>query len=541
MKKILTIISCALILMAQSCSKYDDSGLWDAVNGIDGRLSELEKAASRMNTDLGSLNSIVQAMQNSVTITSVTETENGYEIKFSNGTVARISDGKPGVNAPAISMKLDEDGVYYWTADGEWLLADGERVPASATAPQLRINESTKEWEISVDGGKRWTSTGVVAEGKSGDGVFKDVDASDSEYVIFTLQDGTVLKVAKDDASAPVFEIEGAGEFQKIPAGTSRSFSVREEGVKEYAIQKPDGWRVSYNNGTLTVTAPEEGNVYAEPLGRIAVFAASASGKSVVAVMEVGIYELRVLTFEDSDAAFTPYTLDYCGKSVSRWSDLVDSQQYGGPMLYNDYSSAPYYWYDENNTGLYSELNFGGPFWMGGEVISNYYDPEFKGKNYTEQLTVSAKGGSTGAGGHNRSANFAVHNGHEDFFSSGRSGSIYFADGEARVIDHMYVTNMSYGLNSLVYGDGFNQPATATTWVKIIATGYNGNDEKTGEAEFYLCKDGEAVNEWSKFDLSSLGKVIKVGFNIIASEDMSGSYGLNFPAYFAYDDIAVRY
>lgn len=534
-------MSCALILLAQSCSKYDDSGLWDAVNDIDGRVSELEKAASRMNTDIGSLNSIVRAMQNNVTITSVTETENGIEIRFSDGKVSRISDGKPGLNAPAISMRLDEDGVYYWTADGEWLLIDGERVPASATAPQLRINESTKEWEISADGGKTWTSTGVVAEGKSGEGVFKDVDTSDSDYVIFTLQDGTVLKIARQDSSAPVFEIEGAGEFHKIPAGTSKSFGVREERVKDYAIQKPDGWRVSYTNGTLTVSAPEKGNTYAEPAGRISVYATSASGKSVVASIEAGIYELRVLTFEDSDAAFAPYLLDYCGKNVSRWSDLVDSPQYGGPMLYNDYSSAPYYWYDENNTGLFSELNFGGPFWMGGEVISNYYDPDFEGKNYTEQLTVSVKGGAAGAGGHNRSANFAVHNGHEDYFSQGRTGNLHFADGVARIIDHMYVTNISYGLNSLVYGDGFNQPAGETTWIKILATGYDGNDEETGAAEFYLYKDGKAVNEWSKFDLSSLGEVVKVVFNIFGSEDMTGAYGLNFPAYFAYDDIAVRY
>ena len=38
-----------------------------------------------------------------------------------------------------------------------------------AIAPQVRINEDTNEWEISTDGGKTWTSTGVNATGPQGD------------------------------------------------------------------------------------------------------------------------------------------------------------------------------------------------------------------------------------------------------------------------------------------------------------------------------------------------------------------------------------
>ena len=49
------------------------------------------------------------------------------------------------------------------------------------------------------------------------------------------------------------------------------------------------------------------------------------------------------------------------------------------------------------------------------------------------------------------------------------------------------------------------------------------------------------VTEWTKWDLSPLGKVVKVAFNFSASEDQKGSYGMNCPAYFAYDDVAVRW
>jgi hypothetical protein len=60
-------------------------------------------------------------------------------------------------------------------------------------------------------------------------------------------------------------------------------------------------------------------------------------------------------------------------------------------------------------------------------------------------------------------------------------------------------------------------------------------------AHVYLCKDGKCITTWEKFDLSSLGAVARIEFNIGASEDQSGSYGLNCPAYFAYDDVAVRF
>ena len=128
-------------------------------------------------------------------MTTVQTTSNGYIISFSDGSSATISngiDGKDGINgtnAPVISVKLDSDGNYYWTIDGEWLLVNGSKVRANgidgedgkdgvdgkdgengadAVAPKVRINENSKEWEISTDGGDTWISTGIIAEGKDG-------------------------------------------------------------------------------------------------------------------------------------------------------------------------------------------------------------------------------------------------------------------------------------------------------------------------------------------------------------------------------------
>ena len=254
------------------------------------------------------------------------------------------------------------------------------------------------------------------------------------------------------------------------------------------------------------------------------------------------LYELRTLTFEDADAKFTAYSLDYAPKDIRTWSDLVDDAQYGGSLTYNDYGEHTYYWYDEGNTELFH--SFTTPLWGGGHVISNYviedYSPLPDGSPGWYELQMANP-----IGGHNGSANFAVHNGYSDFFNSqiydASLQTLEFADDEEHVIDHMWVTNTNYVLNSLTYGDGFNSPATASTYVKVIAYGYDANDNETGSVEIYLCKDGECLTEWAKWDLSSLGKVAKVAFNFAASEDQIGSYGMNCPAYFAYDDVTVRF
>ena len=70
--------------------------------------------------------------------------------------------------------------------NGQWLLDDnGNKVRAGALdgsdgtdgksaaeaniyVPQVRINVSTRNWEISTDGGRSWTDTGFCADGKDG-------------------------------------------------------------------------------------------------------------------------------------------------------------------------------------------------------------------------------------------------------------------------------------------------------------------------------------------------------------------------------------
>ena len=79
-------------------------------------------------------------------------------------------------------------------------------------------------------------------------------------------------------------------------------------------------------------------------------------------------------------------------------------------------------------------------------------------------------------------------------------------------------------------------------WLKITIQGFNAAGEKTSEVEVYLADfrksdAGGVLTEWKRVDLSPLGKVHKIQFSMNSSD--IGDYGMNTPAYFCIDDIAV--
>lgn len=609
----------AMLTALTGCS-YDDSAIWKEIESVKDRVDMLEESVIKTNEDIAALQTIVNALQKNVYVVGVTTTTDGYVIEFSDGTKATIANGKDGANgtnAPVISVKQDADGNYYWTMDGEWLLVDGERVRANgidgedgangengidgkdAIAPQVRINDATKEWEISTDGGETWVSTGIVAEGKdgangangndgangaNGDSLFASVDTSNPNYVIITLADGTELRLTRYNESAPKFIIVDAPEVAEIAFGTTAEFVVDADNIADYVVNTPEGWKAVYAENILAVTAPTKDMCHYDVEGVIAITVVSDEGRSLIVKLSVVAvepkeelpYELRILTFEDEDARFEPYTLDYAGVDITTWSDLVDDPQYGGPLTYGDYTSAMYTWWDEANTELMHIFpdNYAYCFWGGGHAISNYWGEGFTdedrdvhiAKYYGEDYVAENAGNDAMLGWFNLQMmipvaphsgdNFVVHYGYKDFYSYVENlPELIFADGEARVIDHMYVTNTNYTLNQLYMGvkseagNSFGGNWTGLTenaWLKIVAQGFDdvaadAYAEPISEVEFYLVQGEDVVVDWQKWDLSGLGAVAKVRFNFSYSEEMGGKYGFTIPGYFAYDDVAVRF
>lgn len=262
-------------------------------------------------------------------------------------------------------------------------------------------------------------------------------------------------------------------------------------------------------------------------------------------------YELRVLTFEDANLGSSFSGQAGVNNYVTAWSEMIAADQGSDAMLYGDnYGSETeqfYWWHDGGNTELFSELNYAWgayAYWSGGHAISNYWSSNVETYgDYMSQLTVYRPGSddmNTAGGGHNGSNQFAVHFGYNDgsAYSTDSRVKLSFADGVARVIDHMWVCPTTYALNCFMNGNELTSNLSDDDYVKLIAEGYV-NDSKVNECEFVMANGNSIVMDWSKWDLSSLGAVDYILLNIIGTND--NGYGFSQPAYFAYDDVAVRF
>lgn len=256
MKKLLIYLLSATILFAAGCSEpYDDSVLIGRVDNLENRVAKLEELCKQMNTNISSLQTLINALQNNDYVTGVTPITKdgetiGYTITFTKSkpiTIYHGEDGKAGVNGtdgqdghtPIIGVKQDTDGIYYWTLDGDWLLDDnGDKIKAQGTdgkdgengedgkdgvdgtdgkdgvdgvdgtdgedgedgkdgiTPQLKIENDY--WYISYDNGKTWIQLGKAKgdDGQNGDNIFNNV-TYDNDNVYFELNDGTVITLSR--------------------------------------------------------------------------------------------------------------------------------------------------------------------------------------------------------------------------------------------------------------------------------------------------------------------------------------------------------
>ena len=253
MKKLLTYLLSAMMIFAVGCSEeFDDSAIWENLNSLESRVAALEQLCKQMNTNITSLQSIVEALQNKDYVTSVAPiTEDGktigYTITFSKSgavTIYHGKDGKDGQNGangkdgytPTIGVAKASDGKYYWTLDSEWLTdKDGNKIPATgkdgkdgtdgkdgqdgkdgedgkdgqdgqdgtdSIIPKLKIENDY--WYVSYDDGKTWTKLGRATgddgadgeDGKDGNSMFRDVTYDDN-YVYITFADGTKVTMPR--------------------------------------------------------------------------------------------------------------------------------------------------------------------------------------------------------------------------------------------------------------------------------------------------------------------------------------------------------
>ena len=261
------ILLLALLLCSLLGCKYDDGPILDKVNDLEGRVSRLEVACGKLNQDLVALQKVVTLLQSNDYVTSVTPLmeqgqQVGYTLTFAKGGPVSIRDGKNGLNGkdgtngtngkdghtPALGVKADSDGIYYWTVDGEWLLtADGQKIKAEGNTPQLKIEN--EYWYVSTDSGINWHKMGRAVSPEY-NSLIKDVKVED-DRILLTFVSGE--EIAAPRISPNALRIE-APDSKEIDFGITYSFTIDYRIINGTA---PTLLRVELSNG-LSATLQEE-------------------------------------------------------------------------------------------------------------------------------------------------------------------------------------------------------------------------------------------------------------------------------------------
>lgn len=338
-------------------------------------------------------------------------------------------------------------------------------------------------------------ATGAVTMGKTADASGNTVDADAYNKAAVTLGEGLTIANRK---MATVYMIVNAAD---MTGNTGRLTVITDKGGKVFTVNK----------------AMEAGNTYTK----------------TVYLSSLDQYVTKTISFEDVDGTYLAGPTSY------------------GENLYSSYTAGTQFTgYLDKASDLYFGINDweGFDFWNGGFAISQWND--MTDGSYKNQCSVYYSHPTTKKGGNNGSDTFAVGFGYSDTeptdYSYDSRPSLYFNEaGAEKVIESCCIANNTYVVKSVTNSDSFGKVFSYEDkdWFKVTAAGYDKNNKKTGEVEFYLADfrtadAGGVVTEWKKFDLSSLGAVHKIIFNCHSSD--VGAYGMNTPAYFCIDDIVVR-
>lgn len=255
MKKLLSVFMAAAVAFV-ACQKFDDSALQNRIGNLEGRVTTLESQVTSINGDISSLRTLVQALQNSITISVISQTKDGFTVTFSDGQSVEIKNGAAGSqgqkgDTPVVGVKADGD-IYYWTVDGEWLLdAAGNKVAVTGGTPTVKIEDG--HWFVSYDG-TTWQDLGEagIAEGST------DITmTADENFVYFTSKStGETITLSKTDRFT--IDLSGTDFFFKAGETTEIPYTITGADGTEHLFIQGEGVTCSYDAEKIYVT-PAEG------------------------------------------------------------------------------------------------------------------------------------------------------------------------------------------------------------------------------------------------------------------------------------------
>ena len=156
----------AAVLLLGGCKPYDDTAIWEKLNDLDARLTNVENTLATLNSNVESMSAIVSTLQKRVYITGIVAIDGGYKLSFSDGNNYTITGGgQSGKDVPVIGI-AESGGIYYWTqtigTTTSWLTdQNGNKIPVSGSngtngvTPLLNVS-TDGYWMVSYDNGQHF-------------------------------------------------------------------------------------------------------------------------------------------------------------------------------------------------------------------------------------------------------------------------------------------------------------------------------------------------------------------------------------------------
>lgn len=318
------ILSAAFIFTGCMKEDIDELRAQQAKNAD--RIAALEAWQTTVNSNIGTLQQLVTALQGNDYVTGVTPfttpAPGGYRITFNKSGEATIWNGAQGEtgatgHSPVIAVAEfpADSSVYYWTLDGAFIESGGQKIPTTGATPKVAIGDNY--WYISADGsatgtapGAGWTSTNVKATGDpghsgpqgpqgtpgiQGDAIFaaNGIDNTNADYVIFTLADGTTKITVPKYKTVGISFLPLAflnGEMKNIEfTSTGAPTIIR-------IVDIPAGWKVTVDliGKKFTITAPS--TITSDNSGEATVFV--GTGNQITAIYALPLSNTGVASNE---------------------------------------------------------------------------------------------------------------------------------------------------------------------------------------------------------------------------------------------------
>ena len=231
------------------------------------------------------------------------------------------------------------------------------------------------------------------------------------------------------------------------------------------------------------------------------------------------------------------------GAAISTFEDLTPTTPYTGP-------GDGAYWNGSDGSGgfISNDAWFTNQYdstWgsWSGWAYSNTKDTTTAGP--TNQYSAITGKGVNGSNNYGVAYISSWNNDHAQLYFGYSSGDY------AQQVAGTYITNTTYAYLSMKDGDDFakkfgGEDGTDPDWFKLSIYGLDSSYQRINDkkVDFYLAdyrfddpNQDYIVNDWEWVDLSSLGTVAGLEFDLSSSD--VGAYGMNTPAYFAMDDLAT--